>query len=196
MIGGTVESLVLSGPCRYMPFNDAIAGRFAVVRDDLELRGEVVGANILLIALIALAHGLVLATDDTAFGRVTGHHIEDWTVANVSRSVIWLRPLQMLVLEVECPLAVELVKAVEEFDFGTVAEAERVVHAADIGGFVSEPFVGSGAVPAASFVASLLGELHFGFEVFSSEMQYRNRSPRKNNSRPTMAADAAKTSLR
>ena len=71
-----------------MPFYGAIVGRFAVVRDDLELPGEVIGANNLLIASIALAHDLVPATDDSAFGRVTGRHIEDWTVANVSRSVI------------------------------------------------------------------------------------------------------------
>ena len=71
-----------------MPFYGAIVGRFAVVRDDLELCGEVIGANNLLIASISPAHGLVLVPDDTAFGCVTGRHIEDWTVANVSRSVI------------------------------------------------------------------------------------------------------------
>lgn len=98
--------------------------------------------------------------------------------------------------ELERLLAVEIVKAVEEFDVGAVAKAERVVHAADFGVFVGDPFVGSGAVPAASFVASLLGELHFGIGAASSVMQYKNRSPRRNNSRPTMAADAAKTSLR
>ena len=100
----------------------------------------------------------------------------------------------MLVLEVERPLAVELVKAIEEFDLDAVAEG--VVQIADFGGFVGNPFVGSVAIPAASFVSSLLDELHCRLEASSSEMQYRNRSPRRNNSRPTMAADAAKTSLR
>lgn len=53
--------------------------------------------------------------------------------------------------ELERALAVDLVEAVEEFDVGAVAEAERVVHPADFGVFVGDPFVGSDAVPVAAF---------------------------------------------
>ncbi len=71
-------------PYQSLPFDDAAARRYAVVRDDLESRGKVIGANDLLVAAIALNHGLVLVTNDAAFGRVTGLHIEDWTVTNVA----------------------------------------------------------------------------------------------------------------
>ena len=71
-------------PYQSLPFDDAAARRYAVIRDDLESRGEVIGSNDLLIASIALNHGLVLVTNDAAFGRITGLQIEDWTVANVA----------------------------------------------------------------------------------------------------------------
>ena len=53
--------------------------------------------------------------------------------------------------ELERPFAIDFVEAVEEFDVGAVAEAERVVQAADFGVFVGDPFVGSDAVPVAPF---------------------------------------------
>ncbi len=53
----------------------------------------------------------------------------------------------MLVQELERPFSVDLVETVEKFDVGAVAEAERVAQAADFGVFVSDPFVGSDAVP-------------------------------------------------
>ena len=62
-----------------------------------------------------------------------------------------LRPLQVLVQKLERALAVDLVEAVEEFDDGAVAEAERVVHPADFGVFVGDPFVGSDTVPVRPF---------------------------------------------
>ena len=71
-------------PYQSLPFDDAAARRYAVVRDDLESRGEVIGSNYLHIASIAMNHGLVLVTNDAAFGRIAGLHIEDWTVANVA----------------------------------------------------------------------------------------------------------------
>lgn len=67
-------------PYRSLPFDDAAARRYAVIRDDLETRGEVIGSNDLLIAAIALSHGLVLVTNDAGFGRVTGLQTEDWSV--------------------------------------------------------------------------------------------------------------------
>lgn len=71
-------------PYRSLAFDDAAARKYAVVRDDLESRGEVIGANDLLIASIALSHGLILVTNDADFGRVTGLPIEDWTAANTA----------------------------------------------------------------------------------------------------------------
>ncbi len=68
-------------PYQSLPFDDAAAQRYAVLRDDLETRGEVIGSNDLLIAAIALSHGLVLVTNDGGFGRVTGLQTEDWSVA-------------------------------------------------------------------------------------------------------------------
>lgn len=68
-------------PYRSLPFDDAAARRYAVLRDDLETRGEVIGSNDLLIAAIALSHGLVLVTNDAGFGRVTELQTEDWSVA-------------------------------------------------------------------------------------------------------------------
>lgn len=68
-------------PYQSLPFDDAAAWRYAAIRDDLETRGEVIGSNDLLIAAIALSHGLVLVTNDAGFGRVTGLLTEDWSVA-------------------------------------------------------------------------------------------------------------------
>ena len=59
-----------------------------------------------------------------------------------------LRPLQVLVQELERSFAVDLVEAVEEFDVGAVADAERIVHPADFGVFVGDPFVGGRRRPS------------------------------------------------
>lgn len=49
------------------------------VRSDLESRGEVIGANDLLIAAHALSMGLTLVTNNVKeFGRVRGLNIENW----------------------------------------------------------------------------------------------------------------------
>ena len=40
-----------------LPFDDAAARNYAQIRDELEVRGEVIGPNDLLIASIALTHG-------------------------------------------------------------------------------------------------------------------------------------------
>jgi tRNA(fMet)-specific endonuclease VapC len=68
-------------PFRSLPFDDAAARRYAEIRDALESRGEVIGPNDLLIAAIALTHGLILVTNNREFNRVPGLNSEDWTVA-------------------------------------------------------------------------------------------------------------------
>ena len=58
----------------------AAAERSAVIRADLERRGERIGAYDMLIAGIAVARGCVLATHNLReFARVAGLQIEDWT---------------------------------------------------------------------------------------------------------------------
>ena len=62
-----------------LPFDDAAAERYGVVRADLELRGQLIGANDLLIAAIALTHDLTLVTHNVSeFSRVNGLRLEDW----------------------------------------------------------------------------------------------------------------------
>lgn len=64
-----------------LPFDDAAAGCYAQIRDNLERRGEIIGGNDLMIAGIALAHDLVLVTNNTGeFQRVPGLETEDWSI--------------------------------------------------------------------------------------------------------------------
>jgi tRNA(fMet)-specific endonuclease VapC len=62
-----------------IPFDDASAEVYGRIRADLAARGELIGPNDLLIAAVALAHGLTLVTHNTAeFSRVAGLTLEDW----------------------------------------------------------------------------------------------------------------------
>jgi len=62
-----------------LPFEDAAAEKYAKARAHLAALGTPIGPNDLLIATIALAHGLIVVTHNTAeFGRVPGLSIEDW----------------------------------------------------------------------------------------------------------------------
>jgi tRNA(fMet)-specific endonuclease VapC len=56
-------------PFRSLPFDDAASRRYAEIRDELEIRGEIIGPNDLLIAAIALTHGLILVTNNREFSR-------------------------------------------------------------------------------------------------------------------------------
>lgn len=57
------------------------ARRFARIRDELERAGQVIGGNDLMIAAIALVHGLTVVTHDCGeFERVPGLQVEDWSV--------------------------------------------------------------------------------------------------------------------
>lgn len=62
-----------------LPFDDRAADFYGDVRAALAARGEMIGPNDLLIAAIALAHGVTLVTNNVAeFGRVAGLRVEDW----------------------------------------------------------------------------------------------------------------------
>ncbi len=62
-----------------MPFDDAAARTYGLIRAALEKEGQPIGPNDMLIASIALANGLVLVTHNTAeFSRVPTLSIEDW----------------------------------------------------------------------------------------------------------------------
>ena len=63
-----------------LPFDDAAAGHYATIRDDLESRGITIGSNDLMIAAIAVTHGLTLVSNNREFNRVGGIPVEDWTI--------------------------------------------------------------------------------------------------------------------
>lgn len=66
-------------PYASLPFDDAAAQEYGRIRADLAARGTPIGPNDLLIAAIAVAHGLTLVTHNTSeFSRVTGLAVEDW----------------------------------------------------------------------------------------------------------------------
>jgi tRNA(fMet)-specific endonuclease VapC len=62
-----------------LPFEDRAAKIYGQVRADLETKGTPIGPNDLMIAAIALAHDLTLATHNTSeFSRVSGLKLVDW----------------------------------------------------------------------------------------------------------------------
>jgi tRNA(fMet)-specific endonuclease VapC len=64
---------------RSLSFDDVAAEQYAVIRAELEGRGQSIGANDLLIAAIALVHDLTLVTHNVSeFSRVTKLRLEDW----------------------------------------------------------------------------------------------------------------------
>jgi tRNA(fMet)-specific endonuclease VapC len=66
-------------PYTSLPYDDTPARRYAVVRADLEARGVMIADNDIMIAAIALLHGLKVVTHNTKdFVRIPGLDLEDW----------------------------------------------------------------------------------------------------------------------
>ena len=62
-----------------LPFDDAAAERYGLIRAQLRREGRPIGANDLMIASIALSGGLTLATRNMdEFARVPGLDVERW----------------------------------------------------------------------------------------------------------------------
>ena len=62
-----------------LPFDDEAAKRYGIVRAQLRREGRPIGANDLMIASIALAGAITLATRNVdEFSRVAGLKIEGW----------------------------------------------------------------------------------------------------------------------
>jgi tRNA(fMet)-specific endonuclease VapC len=73
-----VEEVLAPFAC--LPFDLAAARRYGPLRYELEKRGESIGRNDLMIASIALAHDLILVTNNEAeFGRIKNLRVEDWS---------------------------------------------------------------------------------------------------------------------
>jgi len=70
-------------PFRSLPFDSACVSHYAGIRDQLERKGQVIGAHDMLIAAIALANNLIVVTHNSGeFLRVPGLTVEDWTLSS------------------------------------------------------------------------------------------------------------------
>ena len=68
-------------PLQSLPFDDDCAEHYALIRADLQARGQLIGGNDLLIAAIARSHNVTLVTHNTGeFSRVSGLRLEDWEI--------------------------------------------------------------------------------------------------------------------
>ena len=66
-------------PFQSLPFDDRAAEEYGRIRAHLAGLGTPIGPNGLMIAAIALVHGLTLVTHNTSeFSRVPGLKLEDW----------------------------------------------------------------------------------------------------------------------
>jgi tRNA(fMet)-specific endonuclease VapC len=81
------ENLRLLGrffePFACLPFDDACAEHYGMIRADLAARGQTIGPNDLLIAATARAHDLTLVTHNVReFSRIVGLKLDDWEGTN------------------------------------------------------------------------------------------------------------------
>jgi tRNA(fMet)-specific endonuclease VapC len=66
-------------PIASLPFDDQAADHYGQIRATLELQGQKIGPNDLMIAAIARTHGLTVVTRNTReFQRVPGVAVEPW----------------------------------------------------------------------------------------------------------------------
>lgn len=71
----------LFAPIQSFEFDNLAAEHYAQIRAELSTKGQMIGANDLLIAAIARAQKATLVTHNTGeFSRVSGLLIEDWEV--------------------------------------------------------------------------------------------------------------------
>ena len=64
-----------------LPFDDDAAEEYGSIRAYLEKQGQPIGKHDMLIAAIARAQGLIVATHNTReFDRIPGLNVEDWEV--------------------------------------------------------------------------------------------------------------------
>ena len=74
-----------AAPYRSLAFDDSCVDSYGRIRSDLQRAGMLIGPNDLLIAAIAVAHGLTLVTNNTdEFARVVGLSLEDWSLPRQS----------------------------------------------------------------------------------------------------------------
>ncbi len=66
-----------------VPFDDACAEEYGIIRSDLSRAGRPIGLNDLLIAAAARAHDLILVTSNVReFSRIPALEVEDWEAAS------------------------------------------------------------------------------------------------------------------
>ena len=66
-------------PIASVPFDDAAAGEYGVIRAQLERAGTPIGANDLMIAAIARHHDLTLVTNNMdEFCRIASLRVDNW----------------------------------------------------------------------------------------------------------------------
>ena len=66
-------------PFASLPFDDVCVTAYGRIRAELERMGRPISPNDLMIAAIALTHGLTLVTHNTReFARVVGLSLADW----------------------------------------------------------------------------------------------------------------------
>jgi len=82
-VASTLESLErFFEPIPSVPFDDAAAEQYGVIRAQLERSGTPIGANDMMIAAIARHHDFTLVTRNVdEFRRVAALRVENWEVA-------------------------------------------------------------------------------------------------------------------
>jgi tRNA(fMet)-specific endonuclease VapC len=71
----------LLAPYTSLPFDSSCVPHYARIRNYLELSGQIIGGNDLLIAAIASTHDLTVVTNNSEkFRRVPGLRVEDWSL--------------------------------------------------------------------------------------------------------------------